>query len=208
MQTDTRYTDTPDYGQKGATSSYKDRGSYGRDGPTAPDEDLPPSTAPVNGGSGYRSFGDVHHIGNTADNDIYRVTPNIEYDEVFTEPSSMSRPYCSIVWLNRLILTTTQVAVNVIFSVLFGVILSFIWGIVFALANVYTVYFMQPLAKLTFVLFRPFAMIFRASVRSFLDPFYESFGLMFSRIRGSFSLKASGFLPIVARNECASIQEV
>ena len=69
--------DTPDYGQKGATSSYKDRGSYGRDGPTAPDEDLPPSTAPVNGGSGYRSFGDVHHIGNTADNDIYRVTPNV-----------------------------------------------------------------------------------------------------------------------------------
>ncbi|XP_071796733.1 caveolin-1-like [Asterias amurensis] len=130
----------------------------------------------------------------TDEEDIYRTSAQIkvEYDEVFQEPAVFAK--YSIRKISRLIYSWTQIIVYIIFSILFGILLSFLWGIIFALLNFFSVFIMQPTAKALFVILRTSSMMVRATVRSYLDPVYESFGMCFSRIKGKVTL-TGGILP-------------
>ncbi|XP_022102426.1 caveolin-1-like [Acanthaster planci] len=77
-------------------------------------------------------------------------------------------------------------------SVVLGIILVFLWGIIFAIINFVTVYIFQPTIKLCFILIRPIHMLYKALVRSFMDPLWESVGLIYSRVRGRVALNLTG----------------
>jgi len=87
---------------------------------------------------------------------------------------------------------TIHVATYYILSIIFGSVLSVLWGIVFGIVNFFTVWCVQPFIKLFFTSFRCGYMVSRAWVRMFCDPINESLALALSKIRGNFVLNVSG----------------
>ncbi|XP_038069282.1 caveolin-3-like [Patiria miniata] len=143
-----------------------------------------------------------------AEEDIYRMTPHVkvEYAEVFKEADG-ANSFDALAEFSGLVFKWTQLGVYRFFSLIPGVPLAFLWAIVFALVNFFTVFLIQPSFKLTFVVLRPIAMLFKAIVRSFLDPLFQSIGLVFSHIMGRFAFNFKG-LPGQKPSRAAAIEEL
>ncbi|XP_038069279.1 caveolin-1-like [Patiria miniata] len=143
-----------------------------------------------------------------AEEDIYQMTPSVkvEYAEIFKEADGADS-FDALANASGLVFKWTQLGVYRFFSLIFGVLLVFLWGIIFALINFFTVFIMQPTVKLTFILLRPIAMLYKANVRSFLDPLWQSNGLIFSRIMGRFAFNFKG-LPGQKPTRAAAIEEL
>ena len=100
-----------------------------------------------------------------------------------------------------------QVVVYSLFSIILGVILSFIWAIIFGLLKVISTYVLQPASKVFFILLRVAGMICKALIGSFCDPCYRSFALIFSRINVA-ALTATEARPVGMRIHNSNLQIV
>ncbi|XP_038069280.1 uncharacterized protein LOC119738454 [Patiria miniata] len=143
-----------------------------------------------------------------AEEDIYRMTPHVkvQHEEIFKEADG-ANSFEALANASGLVFKWTQLGVYRFFSLVLGVLMVFLWGIIFALINFLTVFLMQPMVKLTFILLRPLAMLFKAIVRSFLDPLWQSCGLVFSRFMGRFAFNFKG-LPDQKPSRAAAIEEL
>ncbi|XP_033629953.1 caveolin-1-like [Asterias rubens] len=147
-------------------------------------------------------------IETSVESDIYDMGPQLklEYDDVFAAPDDYNI-FTSITDINRKIFNKTQVVVYSLFSIILGVILSFIWAIIFGLLNVISIYVLQPASKVFFILLRVAGMIFKALIGSFCDPFYRSFALILSRINVA-ALTATEARPVGMRIHNSNLQIV
>ena len=78
----------------------------------------------------------------------------------------------------------TQMVMYYILVGILGVVLAFVWGLVFGLLNFATVFVVQPAFRIIASTFRCTSIVFVSLNRMIWDPFYKSVGLCLSRIGG------------------------
>ncbi|XP_022102423.1 caveolin-1-like [Acanthaster planci] len=128
-----------------------------------------------------------------AEEDLYLMSPpvKVEYTDIFKEADG-ANSFDKLAEISGFVFKWTQLGIYRFFSIILGIVLVFFWGIIFALINFITVYTIQPAIKLYFVCLRPGALLYRAVVRSYLDPLWQSIGLVFSRVNGRFTFNLKG----------------
>ena len=84
---------------------------------------------------------------------------------------------------------TIHVRTYYVLALIFGSMLSILWGFVFGVVEFCTVWGVQPFLKLWFTAFRCGYMCNRAWFRMWCDPCFESAALAWSKIGGNLHLK-------------------
>ncbi|XP_077978707.1 caveolin-1-like [Glandiceps talaboti] len=124
---------------------------------------------------------------------IYNFDHHVELDfpEVFQAPKT-SRNWGPILRANRLLYSVTQDFVYRVWVVVLGWLLALLWGILFGTFNFLTVWLLQPIWKIVFVVVRNVAIPYTVIIRAALDPIFESIGHILSHIRAGVFLRAQG----------------
>ena len=91
-----------------------------------------------------------------------------------------------------LLFVITQRGVYTLNSVLFGTLLSILYGLLFGLNSFMITWLFQPILKFLFMFARIITTAIGSIVRALLDPLFHSCGLALSGIRGSFQLNITG----------------
>ncbi|XP_065840741.1 caveolin-1-like [Oscarella lobularis] len=114
----------------------------------------------------------------------------VEFDDIFREPQGATMSSIPQVFnVSQLVYTYTASIVYKIFAVLFSVLLSFMWGLTFALLAFTTVWMINPMIRAFYVGVNIYASIYRTFITLFCEPFYSAWGLIFSRINANFVFK-------------------
>ncbi|XP_041455041.1 caveolin-3-like [Lytechinus variegatus] len=125
--------------------------------------------------------------------DLYSLKPNVkvDFEETFQEP--LGSESISVVFnYNKAIFNWTSRDFYIFLSALLGPILGIAWGLVFASMNFLLVWVVNPTLKVILQACRIVEVLSRGVVRSSLDPIFQSFGQMFTYLRGNFSLTVPG----------------
>ena len=85
-----------------------------------------------------------------------------------------------------------QGAIYYFLTILTGVPLGIVYGVLFGLTHYVTMWYVQPLLKLFFVGLRLTAMPLAAIVRAALDPIFHSIGQMFSHVAAQARVRLHG----------------
>lgn len=136
----------------------------------------------------------------TLPDDIFQYTDHVKvgYEEVLSEPNEYKStpvgkamsPIVSNVFGK--VYDLTQAGFYYVLSIILGIFLSILWGLVMAINNFFLVWVCHPMIKLLFTQLRLFYLINRAALRALLDPCFESIALTLSHIRGKISLNVRG----------------
>ena len=79
-----------------------------------------------------------------------------------------------------------------VLTIIFGIFLAIIWGLFMGINYFFIIWLVNPSIKIMFTWFRVFYLMLRSAIRTLLDPFFETFAIIFSNIKGNFSLDARG----------------
>ena len=99
-------------------------------------------------------------------------------------------PLINVLFNSKFILFYFQAGIYYIFSIILGFAASLAWGIIFGMNTLLITWVAQPFIKLFFTWMRLFGVFLRALMRSLMDPFWQSMGLVFSSIRGKITMSA------------------
>ncbi|XP_071503126.1 caveolin-1-like [Diadema antillarum] len=124
--------------------------------------------------------------------DIYKMKPhvNVTYEDTFKESETAAGfPFMKSV--NKNIYRWTHFALYATLTMIIGPLISFLWGVIFALLHIVIIWFIQPCIKTYFTMFRISSMLLEVSVRLLMDPIFRSMSLILSGIRGRFQVADS-----------------
>ncbi|XP_072029392.1 caveolin-1-like [Amphiura filiformis] len=127
--------------------------------------------------------------------DVFRLSKPVEvtFQEVFREAKGSESPE-AIFKVNRAVFAYTSRGLYILLSVVLGILLSIVWGIAFGAINFLVTWICQPVLKIFFISIRIAGNINGPIVHVFLDPVFQSFGYMLSKIRGAFNLDVNGLM--------------
>ncbi|XP_072169138.1 caveolin-1-like [Diadema setosum] len=127
------------------------------------------------------------------DTDLCSLRPNVNVDFSETFQESPGSESIDIVWrFNKTIYSVTSRAFYTFLVGLLGPTLAVAWGLVFATLNFTMVWLVNPFLKVIFQVTRLVEILSRIMVRSTLDPLFQSFGQVFTALKGNFSLNLAG----------------
>lgn len=106
---------------------------------------------------------------------------DLAFEDVIAEPDNAQGLEC--VWrLSFVLFTQTKLWVYRIIAAIIAVPLSLLWAVVFGLVTVGYVWFTAPLLRLVEFNFFILKRVWGGFVRAALEPYFNSFGAIFSRI--------------------------
>ncbi|XP_072028373.1 caveolin-1-like [Amphiura filiformis] len=140
--------------------------------------------------------------------DVFRLSKPVEvtFQEVFREAKGSESPE-AIFKINTTVFTYTSRGLYIFLSVVLGIILSIVWGILFGAVNFVVTWLFQPALKMSFILLRIAANAFGPVLHIFLDPLFQSWGYVFSKIRGAFNFNVNGLMWPKKENRRALTEE-
>lgn len=110
----------------------------------------------------------------------------VQFEDIFAEPEGSHS--IDAVWKASFrVFTGTKHWCYRILSAIFAVPCAFCWGIHFACLTFAHIWTVQPSIKSCTIDIYPSGKLWALFIRSFCDPFCESIGFVFSKIRISFS---------------------
>lgn len=77
-----------------------------------------------------------------------------------------------------------QISIYIFFTLFFGPVFAFSFGIIFAITDLIAIWVMHPIIRLLYIVWRYIGSLYRPVIRLLMDPIFESFGQIF-RVRNS-----------------------
>jgi len=109
---------------------------------------------------------------------------NLNFEDILAE-SEVTQGFEFIWRLTFIIFTHIRLWLYRIVAGILAIPLAFIWAIFFAFINVFVIWFITPVLRIYDVILHHVHRVWAGLVRTFLDPIFTSFGLLFSNIRQS-----------------------
>jgi len=115
---------------------------------------------------------------------------NVLFEDVLGEPDPTHN--FEFVWrLTYLIFNFTRFWLYRLFAAVLAIPLALIWAVFFAIINVKVIWVINPLLRIFEIVLHYVHRVWNGLIRTFLDPFFASAGLLFSHFRNAATLTTS-----------------
>lgn len=115
------------------------------------------------------------------DPENYNAYLKVAYSVVISEPPAVHSPRCSYQF-TKLVFDNTVYYTYSFFTIVFGGLLSFAYGLTCGILSFLMIWIAAPFVRVWLIPMGLVGNLWRAVVRCFFDPYYESCGRIFSNI--------------------------